>query len=78
MKKKAAKKRVSKRPPKVKETKVEKPIPKGKYIRVGTNEPASRFVELGEMVNNKEVKWSFFSTDGSIGYHHYLILKNKK
>lgn len=81
MKKKAVKKKVNKRPPKVKETKVEKPekpAVKSKFIKVGINEPASRFVEMGEMVNNKEVKWAYFASDGSTGYHYYLILKNKK
>jgi hypothetical protein len=81
MKKRAVKKKVSKRPPKKTETKVEKPTKpasKEKFIKVGINEPASRFVEMGEMVNNKEVKWAYYSSDGSTGYHYYLILKNKK
>jgi len=80
MKKKTVKKKVSKRPPKKTETKLEKPakVSKEKFIKVGINEPASRFVEMGEMVNNKEVKWAYYSSDGSTGYHYYLILKNKK
>jgi hypothetical protein len=81
MKKKTVKKKVNKRPPRVTESKLEKPekpASKSKFIKVGLNEPESKFVEMGEMVNNKEVKWAYFSSDGSTGYHYYLILKHKK
>jgi hypothetical protein len=78
MKKKPVKRKLGKRPPKQTEEKPAKPAPISKFIRVALNEPASRFVEMGEMVYNKEVKWAYFSSDGNTGYHYYLILKGNK
>jgi hypothetical protein len=78
MKKKPVKRKLGKRPPKQTEDKPAPPVPSGKYIKVGINEPASRFVEMGEKVHNKEVKWAYFSSDGNTGYHYYLILKGNK
>jgi len=75
------KKKVNKRLPKKTESKTEKavePTLKEKFIKVGLNEPASRFAEMGEMINKKEIKWAYYASDGSNGYHYYLILKNKK
>jgi len=30
---------------------------------------------MGERIQKGEIKWSFYSIDGNIGYHNYLKLK---
>lgn len=78
--KKVAKKSagIKKLPPKV----VDKEIPvtkskrfdSKKYIRISSDESTEKFKELGERVQKKELKWSYFATENSIGMHYYLIL----
>lgn len=45
-----------------------------RYVRISSDEPAEKFKELGERVQKKELKWSYFTTENSIGMHYYLIL----
>ena len=81
--KKAAPKNVTKKsggrkPPKTgvvkeKETKIKR-FDSKKYVRISADEPAEKFKELGERVQKRELKWSYFTTENSIGMHYYLIL----
>jgi hypothetical protein len=45
------------------------------YVRISENAKASKFNEMGERIQKGEIKWSFYSIDGNIGYHNYLKLK---
>ena len=47
---------------------------KEKYLKVLITEPRSRFVQIGEMVQRKEIKWVRFCTENNIGVHEFLIL----
>lgn len=47
---------------------------KEKCIKVLITEPRSRFVQIGEMVQRKEIKWLRFCTENNVGVHYYLIL----
>jgi hypothetical protein len=58
--------------PKVEEEKRSKN--KEKCLKVLITEPRSRFVEIGERVQRKELKWLRFCTENNIGVHYYLIL----
>tara|TARA_B100000963_G_scaffold339918_1_gene338061 strand:- start:1148 stop:1408 length:261 start_codon:yes stop_codon:yes gene_type:complete len=44
------------------------------YIKVSENSKSSKFVEMGNKVQKGEVKWSYYSVDGNVGYHYYLKL----
>jgi len=45
------------------------------YVRVSENAKKARFVEMGERVQNGELKWSYYAIDGNVGYHYYRKLK---
>ena len=45
-----------------------------KYVKVLCTESSETFREVGERVGRKELKWSYYSTENSIGVHYYLIL----
>lgn len=76
LKKTVKKKTLPKRPPKAKKPVVKEP--KSKYLKVPITESRARFVEIGEMIQNKELKWISFGMENNIGTHFYLILKTQK
>lgn len=45
-----------------------------KYVKVLTTESSDVFKNIGDRVSKKELKWSHYSTENSIGVHYYLIL----
>jgi hypothetical protein len=62
---------INKRPPKNKSTKTTE----SKYLKVPSTESNKKFKEIGEMVDRKELKWSHFVVENSVGMHIYLKLK---
>jgi hypothetical protein len=63
---------INKRPPKIKSM----TEPNSRYIKVLSTESVDRFNEMGELINQKKVKWSFYKIENSIGIHYYLKLKS--
>lgn len=49
-----------------------------KYIKISSNETNDKFKELGERVQKKELKWSYYVIENLIGMHYYLKLKVEK
>ena len=45
------------------------------YIKVSENSKSSKFIEMGSRVQKGEVKWSYYSIDGNVGYHYYLKIQ---
>jgi hypothetical protein len=49
-----------------------------KYVQVKDTESRATFVDIGERVQRKELKWSYFGVENSVGIHYYLILNVAK
>ena len=71
------KKGPKKRPPKLGNVTTVKKAAKT-YIQVLSTESDEKFNTIGELVNQKKLKWSHCSTENSITTHYYLILKTTK
>lgn len=63
---------INKRPPKVKPANETD----SKYIKVLSTESVEKFKEMGELINKKKVKWSYYKVENSFGVHYYLKLKS--
>jgi hypothetical protein len=48
------------------------------YVQVLSTESEEKFKEIGALVNQKKLKWAYYTNENSIGTHYYLILKNQK
>jgi hypothetical protein len=51
---------------------------KDKFLKVSANESSEFFKEIGERVQKKELKWSYYSTENNSGVHYYLILNQNQ
>ncbi len=71
------KKGPKKRPPKLGNVVTVKKTTKA-YVQVLSTESDEKFKAIGELVNQKKLKWSHYSVDNAIGTHYYLILKTIK
>ena len=75
------KKKIVKPKSKVIKTKPKKKVKKSlkrnnrEYIKVSENSKSSKFIEMGSRVQKGEVKWSYYSIDGNVGYHYYLKIQ---
>lgn len=49
------------------------PLPE--YIKISTKSKQDKFVAIGNRVEKKELKWSFFTTENNLTYHYYEVLK---
>lgn len=45
------------------------------YEKLAENAHPSKFHEMGQRVQRKEMRWAYFTTEDDIGYHYYVKLK---
>jgi hypothetical protein len=51
------------------------PVNEVKHISISENAKNAKFVEMGRRVQNGEIKWVRYESNGKIGYHYYALLK---
>jgi hypothetical protein len=61
----------NKRPPKTKLVDAST----SKFIKVLATESEERFKEMGDLINQKKIKWMYYKIENTIGVHYYLKLK---
>jgi hypothetical protein len=47
-----------------------------RFIKVLSTESEEKFKEMGELINNRKIKWMYYKIENSIGVHYYLKLKS--
>jgi len=46
-----------------------------KFVKLNASANKDEINAIQRRVKNGELKWSFYATDGDIGYHFYEVLK---